>query len=88
MPADWISHFPWNKGKVKITGLKILPTWVERTGSYSVIALDDQSDPYSWGAENTGAALASYERTIGRLGWAYNAFRASRGQAAVPEYLN
>ncbi len=83
-----VTYSKFNNGKVKITGLKILPTWVERTGSYSVIALDDQSDPYSWGAENTGAALASYERTIGRLGWAYNAFRASRGQAAVPEYLN
>ena len=83
-----VTYSKFNNGKVKITGLKILPTWVERTGSYSIVALDDQTDPYSWGADNTGAALSSYERTIGRLGWGYNAFRASRGQAAVPEYLN
>ena len=83
-----VTYSKFNNRKVKITGLKIVPTWVERTGSYSIVALDDQTDPYSWGADNTGAALSSYERTIGRLGWGYNAFRASRGQAAVPEYLN
>ena len=85
MEVTW-SKF--NNGKVKITGLKILPTWVERVGEYKIIALDDQTPSYSWGAQSEGRALASYERTIGRLGSAYNSFRRSRNQDPVPEYLN
>ena len=78
----------FNKGKVKITGLKIIPTWVERIGDYKIIALDDQTPSYSWGADSEGRALSSYERTIGRLGGAYNNFRRSRNQDPVPEYLD
>ena len=85
MEVTW-SKF--NNGKVKITGLKILPTWVERVGEYKIIALDDETPSYSWGAQSEGRALASYERTIGRLGSAYNNFRRSRNQDPVPEYLD
>lgn len=85
MEVTW-SKF--NNGKVKITGLKIIPTWVERIGDYKIVALDDQTASYSWGAESEGRALASYERTIGRLSSAYNDFRRSRNQDPVPEYLN
>ena len=85
MEVTW-SKF--NNGKVKITGLKIIPTWVERIGDYKIIALDDQTPSYSWGADSEGRALSSYERTIGRLGGAYNNFRRSRNQNPVPEYLD
>lgn len=82
-----VTYSKFNNGKVKITGLKFLPTWVERLGSYEIIPLDADTTPDSWGAASTDRAVASYERTIGRLGSAYNSFRTAHGQNAVPEYL-
>lgn len=81
-----ISKF--NNGKVKITGLKIIPTWVQKSGGqYKIIVLDDEKNAGEWGADNTGAAINSYNRTLGRLGGAYNAFRTYKKQNAVPEWL-
>ncbi len=82
-----VTYSKFNNGNVKITGLEILPTWVEYDGSYSIVPLDAEVDPYSWGASNTEAAMNSYERTEGRVSEAYNAFRRSKKQEPVPTSL-
>jgi len=81
-----ISKF--NNGKVKITGLKIIPTWVQLSGGqYKVIVCDDEKTAGEWGADDPWSAINSYNRTIGRLGSSYNAYRLSKNQLAVPEWL-
>ena len=81
-----ISKF--NNGKVKITGLKIIPTWVQKSGGeYKIIICDDEKNAGEWGADNAGAAINSYNRTLGRLGGSYNAFRQFKNQNPVPEWL-
>lgn len=77
----------FNNGKVKISGVDITPTWVELDGNgYQIIGLDGE-DPWSWGAGDTYAAIASYNRTLGRLSEAYPAYRAEKGQREVPAYI-
>ncbi len=83
-----VTFSKFNNGNVKITGLEILPTWVEKyDGAYTIVPCDADTDPYSWGAAYTEAAMNSYERTQGRVGEAYNAFRKSKKQDPVPESL-
>lgn len=84
-----VTFSKFNNGNVKITGLEILPTWVEKyDGAYTIVPLDAEKDPYSWGAEYTEAAMNSYERTQGRVSAAYNAFRESKKQNPVPASVN
>ncbi|MBQ9030650.1 MAG: CapA family protein [Parasporobacterium sp.] len=77
----------FNNGRTKVGGVNIIPTWVELdyTG-YQIIGLDG-TDPWSWGAGNTDAAIASYNRTLGRIGGDYIAYRARKNQSAVVEYI-
>lgn len=77
----------FNNGNVKVNGVNIVPTWVELDDfGYQVIALDN-TDPGSWGATDTFAAVESYNRTLGRVGDAYPAFRARKNQPEVTTYL-
>ena len=78
--ADYEVSSP--NGKVKVTGLDILPTWVDLTDDgegrvYSIVALDHEKDPSSWGASSEDAAINSYNRTMGRISDGYNRFRES-----------
>lgn len=77
-----------NNGKVRISGVDITPTWVEldNTG-YQIIGLKADTDPYSWGAGNTDAAIASYNRTLGRVGDGYIRFREEKHQEEIPTYM-
>ena len=45
------------------------------------------TDPWSWGAADPYSAIESYNRTLGRLGDAYPAFRSSKGQSDVLTYI-
>ena len=77
-----VTFSKFNNGKVKITGLDILPTWVDLTDDgegtvYSIVALDHEKDPSEWGASSKGAAISSYNRTMGRISENYNRFRES-----------
>ncbi|MCQ2529656.1 MAG: CapA family protein [Lachnospiraceae bacterium] len=83
-----VTYSKFNNGNVKITGLEILPTWVEKyDGAYTIVPCDAEKDPSSWGAAYTEAAMNSYERTQGRVSEAYNEFRKSKKQDPVPESL-
>ena len=78
----------FNNGRVKIAGVDIIPTWVELDGTgYQIIGLDGSQDPWSWGAGDTYSAMASYNRTLGRVGEEYIAYRQKNHQSEVPEYL-
>ena len=77
-----------NNGRVRISGVDITPTWVELDGTgYQIIGLKGDQDPASWGAGDTGAAIASYNRTLGRLGDVYPQYRESLHQTEVPAYI-
>ncbi len=79
----------FNNGKSKITGLKIIPTWVQLIGGqYKIIALDNEKSSSEWGSDDPGAARASYERTLGRLSNEYNAFRIKKNQSEEPKSVN
>lgn len=84
-----VTFSKFNNGKVKITGLDIIPTWVDLNSDngkvYSIVALDSEKDPSSWGASSEGAAISSYNRTMGRVGSEYNRFRESIHLAPDPE---
>ena len=85
-----VTFSKFNNGKVKITGLDIIPTWVDLTDDgqgrvYSIVALDNEKDPSSWGASSEGAAIDSYNRTMGRISGDYNRFRESIRLAPDPE---
>lgn len=83
-----VSFEKLNNGRVRIAGVDIIPTWVELDGTgYQIIGLDGSKDPWSWGAGDPYAAMASYNRTLGRVGEAYLQYRESRHQAEVPVYL-
>ncbi len=85
-----VTFSKFNNGKVKVTGLELIPTWVDLTNDgqgtvYSVVALDSEKTPSQWGASSQGAAIASYNRTMGRVGAEYNRFRESLRLTADPE---
>ena len=78
-----VSFEKFNNGKVRISGVDIIPTWVELDGTgYQIIGLEGE-DPWSWGAGDTYAAINSYNRTLERLSEAYPAYRAEKGQSQV-----
>ena len=85
-----VTFSKFNNGKVKITGLDIIPTWVDLTDDgqgrvYSIVPLDNEKDPSSWGASSEGAAIDSYNRTMGRISGEYNRFRESIRLEPDPE---
>ena len=85
-----VTFSKFNNGKVKVTGLDILPTWVDLTDDgegrvYSIVALDHEKDPSSWGASAEEAAINSYNRTMGRISERYNRFRESIYLDPAPE---
>ena len=85
-----VTFSKFNNGKVKITGLDILPTWVDLTDDgqgtvYSIVALDNEKKPADWGASSKNEAIASYNRTMGRIGSDYNRFRESIRLEPDPE---
>ena len=61
----------FNNGKVKIRNVNILPTWVQKGESYRIIPLDDSIASEEWPTFDEEAAVASYNRTMGRLGETY-----------------
>lgn len=84
-----VTFSKFTNGKVKVTGLEILPTWVDLTNDaagtvYSIVALDAEKDPASWGASSAQAAIASYNRTMGRVSDNYNQLRVSLRLAPDP----
>ncbi len=75
----------FNNGKSKITGLRILPTWVQLVGGqYKIVALDNTKSPEEWGSDETYLATESYNRTLGRLSNEYNIFRLKKKQSEEP----
>ena len=83
-----VSFEKFNNGKVKVSGVNIVPTWVQLDGNgYQIIALEGTDDPWSWGSSDTYSAIASYNRTLGRLSDAYIQYRAAKGESEVQTYL-
>ena len=67
----------WSNGETKLSGIYFLPTWVDlNDGIYTVVPLDEDLDSYDWATWNTDEALASYDRTIGRVGDVYANLRS------------
>lgn len=82
----------FNNGRVKVTGLDIIPTWVDLTNDgagtvYRIVPLDHERDPGTWGASSAEAARNSYNRTMGRLSPAYNMYREKIRLAPDPDTL-
>ena len=74
----------FNNGNVKVGAVNVVPTWVELDGNgYQIIGLEPEEDPWSWGAGDTYAAIASYNRTLSRLSDAYPSYRAEKNQEEV-----
>ena len=75
-----------NNGKVKLTGVDVLPTWVEvgNNGTYYIDPLDPSLSSDAWPVGSTAYGVESYNRTMGRIGDAYPALRAELGQSEVP----
>ncbi len=83
-----VSFEKFNNGKVKVSGVNIVPTWVQLDGNgYQIIALEGTDDPWSWGSSDTYSAIASYNRTLGRLSDAYIQYRVAKGESEVQTYL-
>lgn len=80
-----ITYEKLNNGKVRLSEIYILPTWVD--DDYTVVPLDYTLDVSDWGTANTSSAVSSYNRTLGRLGSAYTYLRETLGLAAVPQAL-
>lgn len=78
----------YNTGETKISAIDVLPTWVEREDSFEIIPLDYKTDVASWPGYDTALQVESYNRTIGRLGDAYIAFRKDHGQPDIPLELS
>lgn len=77
----------FNNGKVKIGAVNIVPTWVQLDGlGYQIIGMPG-SDPWSWGSNDTYSAIASYNRTIGRVGADYINYREQKHQDAIVEHI-
>ena len=82
-----ISKF--NNGRCKVSGVDIIPTWVYYDGyEYRIVALDPDTDPYSWNYGEWYFPIESYNRTMGRVGDEYNEYRLNLGQSAVDEYID
>lgn len=74
-----------NNGKVKLTDVYVLPTWVEIGGGvYYIDPLDSMTDSSSWPVGSMWEAIESYNRTLERIGEAYPALREELKQPAVP----
>ena len=83
-----ITFEKFNNGKIKTGAVNIVPTWVQlNAGTYQIIGMDS-SDPWSWGAADTYAAIDSYNRTLERLGDDYIAYRERKNQSPVTEYIS
>lgn len=81
-----ISKF--NNGKSKITGLRIIPTWVQLSGGqYTIIALDNEKSVDEWGSVLPEDCIESYNRTLDRLSDEYNAYRIKKKQSEEPKTL-
>lgn len=82
------TYMKFNNGKVKLKEVYILPTWVELTGGqYTIVPLDPSVDSSSWSTTQVSEAIASYNRTMGRLGTVYPSVRLELGNTAVPESI-
>lgn len=78
-----------NNGKTKLTDVYVLPTWVEVGGNgvFYIDPLDETISTSSWPTGSPGEAIASYNRTLGRVGEAYRSLRDSMGLAPVREEI-
>ena len=75
-----------NNGTVRLSEIYILPTWVERSGSdFSIVPLDYTLDTSLWETSDTSSAIASYNRTLERLGEVYPSLRSELGLDEVPD---
>jgi len=77
----------YNTGDVKISGVDVIPTWVQRDDSFEIIPLDPDKDSWDWPVSDHYYGVESYNRTIGRLGEAFTAYRAGQGQPDIPTEL-
>ena len=77
-----------NNGKVRLTDVNVLPTWVEIQGStYTIVPLDGTTDTSNWQTYSLSEAIASYNRTQGRVGEAYPILKSSLGGGDVLSYI-
>lgn len=84
-----VSYEKFNNGKIKLTDVYVLPTWVDQKsdGSYSVVALDQSMLTDRWQTVSLSDAKDSYNRTLERLGPAYPWLRDYLGAAPVKDYI-
>lgn len=82
------TYIKFNNGTVKLEEVYILPTWVELSGGqYKIVPLDYSIGSASWSTSQVSEAIASYNRTMGRLGTIYPSIRLELGLEAVPESM-
>ena len=73
------SYEKLNNGTVRMSGLNVLPTWVDQRddGVFEVVPLDAGVPSSQWDTAYTESAIASYNRTLGRVGEGYIEARRS-----------
>ena len=78
----------FNNGKTKVGAVNIVPTWVQLDyNGYQIIGMENASDPWGWGSGDTYSAIASYNRTLERLGDEYPAYRIRKNQTSIVSYI-
>lgn len=82
------TYVKYNDGSVELSEVYILPTWVEKLdGEYTIVPLDYKLSSDEIAAEDTSAAVSSYERTIERVGNGYTLIRSLLGNEEIPESI-
>ena len=79
----------WSDGTVRIGGIDITATWVERKWvggrlAYRIYPLDPEADWSVYEMENPTKARRSYARTLALVGEGVNGYRAELGLPAYP----
>ncbi len=75
----------WNDGTVNVTGIEVLPTWVDRSSvngrrTYTIVPLDPDVDWTSYGVGTYKTLQASYDQTMELMQGGLDMVRHALGQ--------
>lgn len=82
-------YIKFNNGKIKLQEVYILPTWVEvmDDGTYTIVPLEQNLIVDKWQTRSRSEAIASYNRTLGRIGEDYLILRYYLGNDELKTYI-
>ena len=82
-------YIKFNNGKIKLQEVYILPTWVDvmDDGTYTIVPLEQNLIVDKWQTRSRSEAIASYNRTLGRIGEDYLTLRYYLGNDELKTYI-